>query len=106
MQLFLLISYKNLQKKQVFEMTSRKNGIRLTVNGLGVPPPFAKRVIKIIKSIPGSPRLGRIVPEYNDDNLRERIYGNYRIIYRIKPETIEIAAICHGSRLLENVFEP
>jgi plasmid stabilization system protein ParE len=44
--------------------------------------------------------------EYNDENLRERIYGNYRIIYRIKPETIEIAAICHGSRLLENVFEP
>ena len=67
---------------------------------------FAKRVIKIIKSIPGSPRLGRIVPEYNEENLRERIYGNYRIIYRIKPETIEIAAICHGSRLLETVFEP
>lgn len=67
---------------------------------------FAKRVIKIIKTIPGSPRLGRIVPEYNDENLRERIYGNYRIIYRIKQEVIEIAAICHGSRLLENVFEP
>jgi len=67
---------------------------------------FAKRVIKIIKSIPGSPRLGRVVPEYNDENLRERIYGNYRIIYRIKQETIEIAAICHGSRLLENVLDP
>lgn len=67
---------------------------------------FAKRAITIIKSIPGSPRLGRIVPEYNDESLRERIYGNYRIIYRIKQEIIEIAAICHGSRLLENVFEP
>ena len=67
---------------------------------------FAKRVIKIIKSIPGSPRLGRIVPEDNEKNLRERIYGNYRIIYRIKQEIIEIAAICHGSRLLENVLDP
>jgi toxin ParE1/3/4 len=67
---------------------------------------FAERVIEIIKSIPGSPRLGRTVPEYNDESLRERIYGNYRIIYRIKAEAIEIAAICHGSRLLENVFEP
>ena len=66
---------------------------------------FAKKIIEIIKNIPDSPRLGRIVPEYNDTNLRERIYGNYRIIYRIKPEVIEIAAICHGSRLLENVFE-
>jgi hypothetical protein len=36
---FLLISCKNLQKKQVFEMKPLKNGIRLTVNGLGVPPP-------------------------------------------------------------------
>ena len=58
----LLISRKSLQKKQdfemtplkerhqtdreaagvadPFEMTPRKNGIRLTVNGLGVPPPF------------------------------------------------------------------
>jgi hypothetical protein len=36
---FLLISSRSLQKKQAFEMTPRKNGIRLTVNGLGVPPP-------------------------------------------------------------------
>jgi len=67
---------------------------------------FAKRVIEVIKNIPYSPRLGRIVPEYNDENLRERIYGNYRIIYRIKQEIIGIAAICHGSRLLENVLDP
>jgi plasmid stabilization system protein ParE len=59
-----------------------------------------------MKKIPSSPKLGRIVPEYNDKNLREKIYGNYRIIYRIKPEVIEIAAICHGARLLENMFKP
>jgi hypothetical protein len=41
--LFLLIPCKSLQKKQTFEMTPLKNGIRLTVNGLGVPPPFLKK---------------------------------------------------------------
>lgn len=67
---------------------------------------FAKRVIRLIKKIPDFQKSGRIVPEYNDENLREKIYGNYRIVYRIQNEAIEIAAICHGSRLLENVFEP
>jgi plasmid stabilization system protein ParE len=67
---------------------------------------FAKRVITLIKRIPDFPRAGRVVPEYDDENLREKIYGDYRIIYRIKKDAIEIVAICHGSRLLENVLDP
>lgn len=62
---------------------------------------FAKKVNVIVKSIPQFPKSGRIVPEYRDENLREKIYENYRIVYRIKREFIEIVAICHGSRLLE-----
>ena len=65
---------------------------------------FAKKVIAIVKSLPEFPKTGRIVPEYNDENLREKIYGNYRIVYRIKEEVIEIVAICHGARQLENVL--
>jgi toxin ParE1/3/4 len=63
---------------------------------------FAKKVVAIVKSLPQFPKAGRIVPEYNDENLREKIYGNYRIVYRIKEEVIEIVVICHGSRLLGN----
>ena len=65
---------------------------------------FAKKVNVIVKSIPQFPKSGRIVPEYSDENLREKIYENYRIVYRIKGEFIEIVAICHGSKLLENVL--
>ncbi|MBI5204937.1 MAG: type II toxin-antitoxin system RelE/ParE family toxin [Nitrospirae bacterium] len=65
---------------------------------------FAKKVLLIVKSIPQFPKSGRVVPEYNDENLREKLYENYRIVYRIKEEVIEIVAICHGSRLLENVL--
>ncbi len=64
---------------------------------------FAKKVVVIVKSLPQFPKAGRIVPEYNDENLREKIYGNYRIVYRIKEEIIEIVAICHGARQLENI---
>lgn len=65
---------------------------------------FAKRIISIVKSIPQFPKAGRIVPEYNDENLREKIYENYRIVYRIKSEVIEIVAICHGARPLKNIL--
>lgn len=55
----------------------------------------AKKVTAIIKTIPQFPKSGRIVPEYNDENL---------IVYCLKGEIIEIVAICHGARPLENIL--
>jgi plasmid stabilization system protein ParE len=37
---------------------------------------FAKKVMAIVKSIPDFPKAGRVVPEYDDENLREKILGN------------------------------
>lgn len=65
---------------------------------------FAKRVNIMIKAIPQYPQAGRVVPEYGDENLRERIYENYRIVYRIKENFIEIVSICHGARLLKDIL--
>lgn len=65
---------------------------------------FAKRIVSIVRAIPNFPESGRIVPEYNDPALREKLYGNYRIVYRLKAGVIEIVTICHGSRLLSNIM--
>jgi plasmid stabilization system protein ParE len=65
---------------------------------------FAKRVTAIVKAIPLFPKSGRIVPEYGNENLREKIYENYRIVYRLKEDIVEIAAICHGAKPLETVL--
>ncbi len=65
---------------------------------------FSQRIIALIKTIPQFPTSGRIVPEYKNERLREKIYENYRIVYRIKEERIEIVAICHGARLLNLVL--
>ena len=65
---------------------------------------FAKKVLSMVEYIASFPKIGRVVPEYNDPNLRERIYGNYRIVYRLKDDVIEIAAISHGAQLLEKVL--
>ncbi|MCW7494705.1 type II toxin-antitoxin system RelE/ParE family toxin [Leptospira sp. 2 VSF19] len=61
-----------------------------------------KQIISTIENIPQFPLLGRVVPEFNIENLRERISGNYRVVYRInKSQNIEIVTIHHSARLLK-----
>ena len=64
---------------------------------------FAKKVLLIVEGIASFPKIGRVVPEYNP-SLRERTYGNYRIVYRLKDDAVEIAAICHGAQPLDKVL--
>ncbi len=46
------------------------------------------------------PELGRVVPEYRDDSIREIIFRPYRIVYRIDHERrfCEIARLWHSAR--------
>ncbi|HLD35198.1 MAG TPA: type II toxin-antitoxin system RelE/ParE family toxin [Planctomycetota bacterium] len=61
---------------------------------------FAKNIIVRIEVLSAFPDAGRIVPEYDNHNIREIIYHNYRIVYRRKKGMIEIIRITHGARLL------
>jgi toxin ParE1/3/4 len=61
---------------------------------------FAERIALAIDRLETFPKLGRIVPEYQDANVRELIVGNYRIVYKIRGSRIGIAAIAHASREL------
>ena len=45
--------------------------------------------------------MGRIVPEINSPNIREIIEGNYRIIYRVAQEKIEVLTVFEGRKLLK-----
>ncbi|WP_319523851.1 type II toxin-antitoxin system RelE/ParE family toxin [uncultured Desulfosarcina sp.] len=47
-----------------------------------------------------NPEIGRIVPEINERQFRELIYGNYRIIYHIGMKQISILTIRHGKQIL------
>lgn len=46
------------------------------------------------------PFTGRIVPEINHNKIRELVYGNYRIIYRIEGAVISILTVRHGKQML------
>ena len=45
------------------------------------------------------PYSGRKIPEANQDNLRELIVGNYRLMYLVSGEEVEVLAVIHGARL-------
>jgi addiction module RelE/StbE family toxin len=62
---------------------------------------FAQGVINAIERLLLFPESGRVVPEYGQKDIREIIYQNYRIVYRIKSDAVEIVAITHGARLVE-----
>ena len=45
---------------------------------------FVKSLIASTKRLETMPRCGRIIPELEEQSLREIIFRNYRIAYRIK----------------------
>ena len=59
------------------------------------------KIYLLAESIAAFPYSGRVVPEFENELVRERFYRKFRIIYRIKSEFIEIAAVRHSARLLQ-----
>ena len=62
---------------------------------------FAQRAFQSTDPLVNFPRLGRVVPELEIENIREIILGNYRVIYRIEDEQVQVLTVHHGARLLD-----
>ena len=58
------------------------------------------RLIGRVRQLRTFARSGRVVPEAQDDAVRELIQTPYRVIYRVLPKRIEILTVMHGARLL------
>jgi len=62
-----------------------------------------EKLIETAKLIENNQLIGRIVLEITQNNIREIITGNYRIIYQIKEkDSAYILTVHHSSRLLSN----
>ena len=62
------------------------------------------RLVQKVDLLEKNPRIGRKVPEFEDDIIRELFEGNYRIIYRIKSEIlVEVVRIHHSSKPLGRI---
>lgn len=49
---------------------------------------FATQVFEAVERLQTFPKSGRPVPEVGQENIREIIHGNYRIIYRLTNDVI------------------
>ena len=58
------------------------------------------RLTRRSEQIAEFPKSGRKVPEYDAEDIREVIEKPYRIIYRIKPDQIDVLAVVHSAQLL------
>jgi plasmid stabilization system protein ParE len=47
------------------------------------------------------PQAGRMVPEFDDENMRELIVYSYRVIYRLEQGEVLIVVVIHGKRVLQ-----
>ncbi|MEI7881209.1 MAG: type II toxin-antitoxin system RelE/ParE family toxin [bacterium] len=69
-------------------------------------PEYARHMVDRLtrrsEQIATFPQSGRIVPEYRLEQIREVIEGPYRIIYHIKSDQIDVLAVVHGARNIQN----
>ena len=67
--------------------------------------PFAadkwlRSVFDRVKQVRDFSTSGRYVPEISRKDIRELIYGNYRIIYRVEAKIISILTVRHFKQIL------
>jgi toxin ParE1/3/4 len=59
---------------------------------------FVEQIIEAVDSLGKFPKMGRNVPEAEEDNIRELLFLSYRIMYRVERERILILTIIHAGR--------
>jgi len=57
-----------------------------------------RELVAAARSLRAFAERGRRVPEYGDPSVRELIVREYRLVYRVHPQRIEVLRIIHGAR--------
>jgi toxin ParE1/3/4 len=66
---------------------------------------FVDKLVDRVEILIDHPKSGRIVPEFENELIRELIEGNYRLIYKLETFTdIVILRIHHSARLLKDLY--
>jgi plasmid stabilization system protein ParE len=63
------------------------------------------RLKSTAKNAGHSPWSGRIVPELSNENIREFIEGNYRIVYHVHADHVSIVTVFESHRLFPKTVD-
>ncbi len=56
------------------------------------------RIFSAVERLLHFPESGRIVPERDEPDIREIMVGRFRVVYRLRSATIEVATVFRASR--------
>ena len=62
---------------------------------------WLEKIFSEVEKLENFPMSGRKVPELMQDNYRELLIGNYRIIYKLEKDKIFILSVRHSKQLLD-----
>jgi len=62
------------------------------------------KIISKSDQLSSFPNMGRIVPEIQNETVREIFVYSYRLMYQIKGDNIYILAIIHGRKNFNGTF--
>jgi plasmid stabilization system protein ParE len=65
---------------------------------------LSTKLVEATRRLAQFPRIGSVVPELQQDEIRELWVRPYRIIYVLRAEHCYIAAIVHGNRDLSGLL--
>ena len=58
---------------------------------------LVQRLVAAVERLAAFPSSGRMVPEFGNPMLREVLWRNYRLVYRLAGSSVEIVTVFHGS---------
>lgn len=59
-----------------------------------------RRILQDTRKLRTFPRIGRMVPELEDEEFRELLVYNFRVLYRVEDDTVTIAGVAHTKQTL------
>lgn len=78
-------------------------GARIRRDNPGAARRWVERLRTRARLAAAHPLAGRRVPESTCDDLREIVEGNYRIVYRLRPEAVEVLLVFEAHRMFPEV---
>lgn len=73
----------------------------ISINNPVVAIEFVDNLISLGETLINNPEKGRIVPELSLENIRELLHKNYRIVYLVKKNSVDILTVFEGHQLLK-----
>ncbi|MCP4431694.1 MAG: type II toxin-antitoxin system RelE/ParE family toxin [Gammaproteobacteria bacterium] len=86
-------NYKRLKKWIEIENFTRKSA-------LSVKHDFIIAIVEHIETLSSHPDIGRMVPEFSDEQIRELIHSPFRVVCLRESKSIKVIRVWRSERLL------